>query len=75
MLAGNVPEMLTINEVRERTGLSYSLLRRLCLENRIVYFKTGTKYLINYDKLIDFLNGESVSDQENVPSESFYPQK
>ena len=54
-----IPTMLTINEASEKTGMSYALLRKLCLENRIVHIRSGRKYLINLEKLVDFLNGEA----------------
>jgi DNA binding domain, excisionase family len=52
-----VPTMLTIAETAKRTGLSYNNIRQLCLNNEIVYIKAGTKYLINFDKFVDYLNG------------------
>lgn len=54
------PEMLTIRQVVSRTdgNLSYSGVRRLCLENRIVHIRIGAKYLINWQKLCEFLDGE-----------------
>lgn len=51
-----IPEMLTIRETAARTGLSYDFIRKLCLQRRIVFIRTGTKYLVNYDRFIDFLN-------------------
>lgn len=52
----DIPQMLTIKELAERTKLSYNFIRKLCLGNKIVYIKSGTKYLVNYNKFIDFLN-------------------
>ena len=52
-----LPRMKTLKEVAELTGLSYTCLRNLCLQNQIVYIRAGTKYLINYDRFIDYLNG------------------
>ena len=56
---GTVPRMLTIQQAADETGLSYNCIRRWCLEKRIVYRKSGSKYLINMGKLKDYLNGES----------------
>lgn len=56
---GTVPRMLTIQQAAEETGLSYGCIRRWCLEKRIVFVRSGTKYLINLDRLKDYLNGES----------------
>lgn len=51
-----IPEMLTIKEAAGRTGLSYDFIRKLCLQGKIVFVRTGSKYLINMGKLVDFLN-------------------
>ena len=50
------PQMLTLRQASDLSGLSYHTLRKLCQEGRIVHFRTGTKFLINYPRLIDFLN-------------------
>ena len=54
-----LPVMKTINEMVELTGLSYTNLRNLCLDNKIIHVRAGKKYLINYDRFIDYLNGVS----------------
>lgn len=53
----SLPQMRTIKEMTELTGLSYTFLRKLCLQNEIVHIRTGKKYLINYDRFVDYLNG------------------
>lgn len=53
-----LPEMHTIKETSERSGLSYDTIRKMCLKNEIVFIKTGRKYLINWNRFIDYLNGE-----------------
>lgn len=52
----DIPEMLTIRELSARTGFSYDFLRKLCLQRKIVFIRTGSKYLINYQKFVEFLN-------------------
>ncbi len=52
-----LPVMKSIKEMVELTGLSYMHLRNLCLENKIVHIRAGKKYLINYDRFCDYLNG------------------
>ena len=37
------PRMKTIKEMVEPTGLSYTTLRNLCLENKIVHIRAGKK--------------------------------
>jgi hypothetical protein len=51
-----IPKMRTIKDTADITGLAYNYLRNLCLNNKIVYVRAGNKYLINVDKLIEFLN-------------------
>ena len=51
-----IPEMISIRQAAARTGLSYDYIRKLCLQQKIVYVKAGTKYLVNFGKLIAFLN-------------------
>lgn len=52
----NVPKMIPLKQASEQTGLSYYALRGLCLENKIIYVKSGSKYLVNFGSLVDFLN-------------------
>ena len=52
-----LPRMKTIKEMVGLTGLSYTMLRNLCLQNEIVHIRAGKKYLINYDRFVDYLNG------------------
>ena len=51
-----VPTMKTIKEVIQETGLSYRHIVYLCHNDKIVYIKAGKKFLINYEKFIDYLN-------------------
>lgn len=51
-----IPEMLTISELSKRTGLSYSFIRKLCIQNKIVYIRSGNKYLINLNRFLKFLD-------------------
>lgn len=51
-----VPEMITLKEASNRTGVSYDWLRKLCIQGKIVHIRAGTKYLVNFGKLIKYLN-------------------
>ena len=51
-----VPTMLTIRETANRTSISYDAIRKLCLQDKIVYIRAGKKYLINFEKFCEFLN-------------------
>ena len=50
------PKMLTIREVPERTGISQFHIRRLLKDKQITHIRAGKKYLINFDKFIEYLN-------------------
>lgn len=52
-----IPIMKTIKEMVALTERPYSYFRNLCIQNEIVYTKAGKKYLINYEKYVDYLNG------------------
>lgn len=56
-----VPKMRTIRETASETGLAYNYIRNLCLQNKIVYVRAGNKYLINIDKLIEYLNTGTIA--------------
>ena len=51
-----MPRMRTIKEAAAETDLSYHCIRTWCLQNKIVHIRAGNKYLVNLDKLIEFLN-------------------
>ena len=56
----DVPTMVTINELNEKTGISTFSIRQMVRNNRIVYVRVGKKVLINYEKFLQYLNtGES----------------
>ena len=59
------PRMLTIGATAAETGLAQNFIRKLCLENRIIYVRAGNKFLVNYDRLLDYLNaGDAVAETE-----------
>ena len=49
-------KMKGIRELSRETGLTYSAIRTLCLQNRIVYIRVGAKFMINEQRFYDFLN-------------------
>ena len=52
-----MPTMVTIKIAAEKTGLTYSCLRRWILEGTFPYFaRSGNRYLVNLERLADFLN-------------------
>ena len=52
----HVPTMLGLREAAEQTGLSYDYIRKLCLQGEITYIRAGSRFLINMEKLIEYLN-------------------
>ena len=54
----SVPRMVTIREAAKETHLAENYIRFLCKTKSIVFVRAGNKYLINYEKLVRFLNGE-----------------
>lgn len=53
-----IPKMVTVKEAAKLTGMTEYFIRSKLRNNEIVYVKTGTKYLINFNLFIDFLNGK-----------------
>lgn len=52
-----MPTMVTIQAAANQTGLTYSGLRRLILEGKFLYYvRVGSRYLVNLEKLAEFLN-------------------
>lgn len=54
--ASDVPTMVTINELSEKTGVSTFAIRKMVKNNKIVYVTIGKKVLINYEKFLQYLN-------------------
>lgn len=51
------PTLLSLNELSAKTGLSYSFLRRMIVEEKqISYMQVGTKYMVNYNLFLQRLN-------------------
>ena len=52
-----IPEMIPITEVCKRIpGLSYDFIRKGCLSGKIVHIRAGTKFLVNFGRLVEWLN-------------------
>ena len=61
-----VPAMWTLREAAQRTGLSYDWLRKACLRGELVHIKCGTKFLLNAERLADYLNAGGSSDYDRL---------
>ena len=71
------PRMMTIDQVVNNiksedkdTAITRYFVRQLCIENKIVHIKAGQKYLINYDKFVDFLNNGAGQTAQNQKLDS-----
>ena len=52
----NIPTMLTIRETAQRSGLAVHYVRKLCLREKVCAVRAGKKYLLNFEKFIEYLN-------------------
>jgi len=58
-----IPRMVPIQTLSDEIGISYKTIWQWCKQNKIVYVKSGAKYLVNVDKFVEFLNtGEHETD-------------
>lgn len=58
----NIPTMLGLKDAAKATGLPYSCLRRWIKSGTFThYVKSGNRYLINFERLVVFLNSDSKS--------------
>lgn len=51
-----IPRMETIKATAKLTGLPEHFIRQKVISGEIVSVKAGCKYLVNVDKLIEYLN-------------------
>lgn len=57
--APNPPLLLSLNELQKKTGLNYSFLRRMIVEEKHVpCLKVGNKFVVNYDLFLEVLGGK-----------------
>ena len=53
------PILLTLNQLSEKTGLSFSTLRKMIVEEKqIPYIKVGNVYRINYELFLKYITME-----------------
>ena len=49
-------QMVTLKEASSRTGISYDRLRKMCINRQIVHIRAGSKFLLNWERLGEYLN-------------------
>lgn len=59
--SGRIPRMLTIRQVAATGLLPETALRRLAAEGRLPALKVGNRLLVNFDLLVEQLNGLGAS--------------
>lgn len=59
-----IPRMLTIKQVAMEFGLAEHFVRELAKSGKIICVRAGNKFLINADKLIEFLNTNTLGAEE-----------
>jgi len=58
-MSKELPVMMSIDEIVSAFKVSRYLVRMAIFENKIPYIKSGKKYLISKDRMIEYLsNGE-----------------
>ena len=50
-----IPRMGTLKEAEALAGIPYSAIRKMCITGKVVHVRVGTKYLVNLDKLAEYL--------------------
>lgn len=66
-----MPTMVTIGKAAELTGVTYSALRRWIKSGEFTFYvRAGTKYLVNLDRLVDFLNAPATPEDSGKTSYS-----
>lgn len=55
VVKSNLPQMITLKEAHDATGLSVYSLRQLCAQNKVIHFRINSKYYINADSLVGYL--------------------
>lgn len=64
-----IPHLKTISEASKIVGLTKYHVRKLVLQDKIKYVRSGVKYLVNVDSLINYLNNgdnATVSDSNST---------
>lgn len=65
MLTKIIPTMKTIKECSKILGLTKYHIRQLVLQEKVKFVRSGSKYLVNVDSLIEYLNnGETQTEEQ-----------
>jgi len=50
--------MITIQEAMKISGLPYYAVRKLCLEGKVAFVRSGKKFYLNRDSFEEYLKGK-----------------
>lgn len=67
MNMNSIPHMETIKNTAKMFGLAEHFVRQLVLKGEIVAVKAGCKYLVNVDKLAEYLNTNTLGAEQETP--------
>jgi len=62
-----IPRMETIKATAKISGLPEHFIRTLCTEGKICAVQAGNKWLVNIDRLVDYLNAPPVQLTQEQP--------
>ena len=63
-MSRRVPHMATIKETAKLFGLAEHFIRQLAIKGEIVAVKAGCKYLVNVDKLAEYLDTNTLKTEQ-----------
>lgn len=68
-----IPHMATIKETAKLFGLAEHFVRQLVIKGEVVAVKAGCKYLVNVDRLAEYLNTNTLREEQAGAEEDIYP--
>ena len=68
-----IPHMATIKETAKLFGLAEHFVRQLVIKGEVVAVKAGCKYLVNVDRLAEYLNTNTLREEQAGAEEDTYP--
>lgn len=72
MTGNNIPHMETIKATAKMFGLAEHFVRQLVISGKIVAVKAGCKYLVNVDKLAEYLNTNTLESEHGNSDETVH---
>lgn len=70
MTSNNIPHMETIKTTAKMFGLAEHFVRQLVISGKVVAVKAGCKYLVNVDRLAEYLNTNTLKAVQEAQEEA-----